>query len=696
MARKALISILVMWIIVIALVLPVGAFTTETHEQINGYIVRQNLNNFSLDSYLKEKLVFKEGASEVVSTHQISEWIEKGGEQEDQLLPVPRSFNHFHDPVTDDGLTLTTFDSALFWAQAAVGSQGGSGNYSWRDVRKYFYEALTAPSESSFSDTFRGLGQLMHLVSDMSVPEHVRNDPHVLGSTGLVEHYEQWVKGLYNNQPNVYIDVDGGTISVMDTSVAPIFFDSSAMCGASQFPEAPVPIANLFDMQRYDGFNPEATVDSNSPTGLAEYTNANFLSPDTIFNGWDYQYPALSTCDEIVDSRNDRLYLANRGYGEKVDHLAAVSWLYLYRTKYYAYCQDFLPIGLDRYCYEEYARYLIPRAVGYSANLMAYFFRGEIEIGAPDTYVYSVIDGGLSPQEFKFIKAKLRNVSAGEKDENGAVIAYEDMKAGELIAVAKYKERTDYVEDLSNDPPEEPSEDTPFSSSVSAPIPIAGLSSETPEEFTFDFSNDPIPAGVTDLYLQVVFKGTLGNEENIAVAVGMKDLSEPMHLTYWNSTDYFVLYGELKTAEEIENDPLVSLYGYIYPYNVTEEISFAASEEDFPSAIKVATIDNLPPARYSRLIVLTDGKVDFWSGAKTTSTEPPEDKSWCWEWPPTVYQETVDIGWEVSPIMIMRGLTQHQMSYYIRYYPDFVDLWYAFPAPPENALGPFPVEIHFP
>jgi hypothetical protein len=36
---------------------------------------------------------------------------------------------------------------------------------------------------------------------------------------------------------------------------------------------------------------------------------------------------------------------------------------------------------------------------------------------------------------------------------------------------------------------------------------------------------------------------------------GLKDISEPMHFTVFNSTDRFYLDGELRAGEEIRNDP---------------------------------------------------------------------------------------------------------------------------------------------
>ena len=85
-------------------------------------------------------------------------------------------------------------------------------------------------------------------------------------------------------------------------------------------------------------------------------------------------------------------------------------------------------LWLDDNVHNTYAKELLPRAVGYSAGLLNYFFRGTLEITAPDTYVYSIIDGSSNPQQFTKIKAKVMNTTPNEQ-----------IQAGVLQAVAKYK-----------------------------------------------------------------------------------------------------------------------------------------------------------------------------------------------------------------------------------------------------------------
>ncbi|QBB68886.1 hypothetical protein ELE36_00015 (plasmid) [Pseudolysobacter antarcticus] len=54
---------------------------------------------------------------------------------------------------------------------------------------------------------------------------------------------------------------------------------------------------------------------------------------------------------------------------------------------------------------------------------------------------------------------------------------------------------------------------------------------------TFDFSADPIPINATDLFLQVVYRGPLGDEQD-GIAVGLVDVSEPTYVSILNHTDY--------------------------------------------------------------------------------------------------------------------------------------------------------------
>lgn len=383
MTRKLLLQTFIVQMILSIFFVHGYALEKETHRKINEYIANSThaeINGFSLDSYLRDQLGMDGGIEESFRSKQVWKWLGEGGVKEDEPLLTgsfaSRPANHFHNPLTNQGFSgvggsgFPSGESAITWAQKPIGTQDPGGYYSWLDTRDYFYEALTSTSKTDrdqyYAKTFRGLGQLMHLVTDMSVPEHARDDGHYLGALpflgSLLGHYEQYVlrhDEIISQYPAIYFDVS----AIGETN-----------------PLAPVPIANLFDRNRYHiGIDPSVTL--SSTIGLSEYTSANFLSPGTMFTS-DFPYPRVEDCVLYTDEVNNRRYLKidpNATNVEKVNHLAVVSRLYFWRKTYFPQYDSKLPLGLDPVCYQEYASYLIPRAVGYSAGLLDYFFRGKLE-----------------------------------------------------------------------------------------------------------------------------------------------------------------------------------------------------------------------------------------------------------------------------------------------------------------------------
>ncbi|MCP4614573.1 MAG: hypothetical protein GY845_38320, partial [Planctomycetes bacterium] len=132
------------------------ALETDTHETINQHIVDNSLNNFSLDQYLRDQLDFPKGIDEkfeLEKKRKAKKWIQKGGEYEDkppEFVFPPRFVNHFHNPINNSGFNgiwgkgFAPGESAVLWSQKSLGTQSPGGHYSWKDVREYFYEALTS------------------------------------------------------------------------------------------------------------------------------------------------------------------------------------------------------------------------------------------------------------------------------------------------------------------------------------------------------------------------------------------------------------------------------------------------------------------------------------------------------------------------------------------------------------------------
>lgn len=381
------------------------ALEVETHKAINKYIAQNTLNSFSLDSYLKNNLGLTNGKDEEFmsdKTRKVFEWLELGGEYEDtppSLLSnylLHRYTNHFHNPVAPtlesagfSGIWDTGFfsgESAILWSQKLIGTQNTGGNYSWNDVREYYRLALTSENKdvrsAYFAETFRGIGQLMHLVEDMSVPEHARNDGHYLPA------YEAWVEDSRNS-------TDLQRKSIFDTALAnanQTVYSISDLSQPSTFTNAYIPIANLFDTNQYDRSNPNVTLNAN--IGLSEYTNANFLTSDTMFTSnfpypdWQsvVEYPGINSftgkkSTYLKKLGKDEFDGEKIGNGEHIDHLAVGRWGYKYLPTWLK--QNGIILKMDDQVYADYASKLIPRAVVYSAGLLNYFFRGQIDM-VPD------------------------------------------------------------------------------------------------------------------------------------------------------------------------------------------------------------------------------------------------------------------------------------------------------------------------
>lgn len=216
---------------------------------------------------------------------------------------------------------------------------------------------------------------------------------------------------------------------------------------------------------------------------------------------------------------------------------------------------------------------LVPRAVGYSAGLIDFFFRGRLEVTPIDQAIFAVLNQGDPhtmdangyPRKtgdptkvfgFESVRLRVRNVTA-DIIESGTGTTVPQVTGGassRLVAIARYHRNACYKPDMSGERVQafsgaitEPAcatnlpVRTPYQEiSVSAPLTLAvgELDGTTPVEKQFDFSADPIPVNATDLFIQVAYRGKLGDEPD-GVAVGIYDVSEPTFAVAWNNTDYF-------------------------------------------------------------------------------------------------------------------------------------------------------------
>src|SRR5574341_1410539 len=285
-----------------------------THKDISEYAAEYSVLNSSTENYMKS-LGFDGGLTEKFiwnnKTQSVLLWLREGAELEDYAT---RPFNHFHNPIPSwptAGLSnlclIGQCQSALLWAQSFNDSQQPmADDWSWQRTRKLYHLAITSwnPDLRSmfFAETFRGLGQQMHLLQDMAVPAHVRNDGHpldpLIGTNGNGHFFETWtashianIAELRNFAPN----------PVMPD----IVFSTPIDYGITY--NIVVPITQLFDTNPYDGTNPS----TGTNIGLSEYTNANYFSDDTInmpgiwtSGGHTFPYPnaANTSLQDLINS----------------------------------------------------------------------------------------------------------------------------------------------------------------------------------------------------------------------------------------------------------------------------------------------------------------------------------------------------------------------------------------------------------
>lgn len=469
--------------------------TYNVHPLINENALLQS----NVDGYLKNQLGFTKGITERFQQKEATEWIKEGAKLEDET--VCRSRNHFHDPLKPwdsaglNNAAVNTYclllgyekfsvDSSLIWAQKESLNPFYDNLWSWQKARKYYYIALTgknfdsniiAPTktdrEKYFAYTFRALGQVMHLIADSSVPAHARNDIHVfpldvpgIGEVGRPT-YESWAK---KNYP--WLNYSG------------IKVDQSIFSQAVSSSSSPIPISALWDQKKYKGTKPEVTWSTNpviSEYGLSEYTNANFFSEDTIFKNYPHPKKENTTAKLVEqyakDGKKDKVWYI-QGYTSQ--RLAAYSylnkWLLPDRWEY----------NLDDFVYQDYAGQLIPRAVGYSAGLLNYFFRGEIKVKAQ-----SVFEVGKMTK----LQMKIKNVTTMQ----------EAMGIGNLSLVCSYDSESNekiYV-------------------TAAETIAVIALNYDDVMDAEFNFTEEQqIPiGGFNSVKCTIAFQGNLGMEQNTVI-----------------------------------------------------------------------------------------------------------------------------------------------------------------------------------
>jgi hypothetical protein len=139
---------------------------------------------------------------------------------------------------------------------------------------------------------------------------------------------------------------------------------------------------------------------------------------------------------------------------------------------------------------------------------------------------------------------KLRNATPAGTDANGQPLVEPiPDSGGTLVAVVKFHRNLCYLADLSGEYGSPgidwrvcraPTEEITVSQPVAVPSGINGPA----QPVSFTFANK-VPIEATDVYLQVVYRGPLGEEAD-AVAVATRDISEPTYVYEFATADQYL------------------------------------------------------------------------------------------------------------------------------------------------------------
>jgi hypothetical protein len=342
---------------------PALSYAPATHREIGAAAVDRS----DVDTILKTRYRVDGGATFFINGETVQTWIANGAARED--FPGIRSLNHFHNPLkawASAGGLLG--QSSVYWQQSP--DQGLGGTWSWPVARQRLFEFLTLPTpaarEQALADTAQALGQVMHVVQDAASPAHTRDDPHLIR-----DGYEARIEELRASRDATLRARFQALLAAPSTLPAATIFTLTGD------PQAPAPVARLIDSDRYGGT--AQSYATGAQTGLAEYTSGGYVSDDTIFLGFalprrESLGPAVF--DPPADTSGARRYFPKTTDGDAIGHFVAEGALYerlLFRGQ--------LDGGfiLDDKVYEDYAAQLVPRAVGYSAGLLNYFFRSNFD-----------------------------------------------------------------------------------------------------------------------------------------------------------------------------------------------------------------------------------------------------------------------------------------------------------------------------
>lgn len=307
----------------------------------------------------------------------------EGARAEDNGL---RPKNHFYDPVHEAALVfsnatygcapiLTGQYTARQWALFA-----SDNAYGLTAAKEHYRLMLTEPSaflrEQRGAALFFALGHIMHLVQDMAQPQHTRNDSHPVSEGSCLEHPE-----------------------TCELSTLNLWSRYEAWCRDNPVIGGGYPAVSLPTYSDY--FNA-----TDHKRGMANFANLNFVTEHTNYSdGWCppfyFESPReqdttprdeIHTVTTTTFNSNGSAFLNVTEYHDVVlsyptfdAYLGVVTnnpnhsfkSYFDYELKQQGATQIY---SLPESALQSQASLLEPRAIGYSAGIVARFFRGTVKL----------------------------------------------------------------------------------------------------------------------------------------------------------------------------------------------------------------------------------------------------------------------------------------------------------------------------
>jgi DNA-binding beta-propeller fold protein YncE len=319
----------------------VNAYMSLTHDHM--------LTADAIDYLLRADNPGKLSAKSIYLLKNYRKEIELGAFLEDEadaIAGIPtRPVNHFWDPLRDAPLTdMGNSQSsgpmgktALVWTKQEYTTAKTGIKEIWP-----IYNSTVPADTQKIITTMHNVGHVLHLFQDMTSPPHVRNDSHLTIDTlnkfwgmGGVSGYEYYVvNGIYTTNPNslAKIDINKNTVTIQN--------DDDVW---KRFKE------------------------------LAVFTNANFYSEDTIpistqaLWRW-FPQPQLLSLPAGSTSGYAQRTITVDGQSVQIEH-----FVYIVEDS----ITGEITYELNKKVHKDYADILVPKAVEYTASVLAYMLKEE-------------------------------------------------------------------------------------------------------------------------------------------------------------------------------------------------------------------------------------------------------------------------------------------------------------------------------